>query len=914
MRRGAVPLLLVLLCLPGLSIIAEGPAAATPPVAADAPPAHVADPSTAPAVTPGVGHLPWNLTVAAPAPPLAGTSTSAVFAEPPPPLPDTIPVVLPLLTASKNTTYSENLSAPTGTWARVVLNYTGEAVNGVYDSSYRAYLDQSLVLFGTTPEYGTWTVLKDLTEYSVLFHGTFNLTFLLGAAVTNGYFLSSLTLSFYPVPNGTRAPVEPTAVVPLWYRLSFSSTSPTISVLLHVPHNVTNATLELYLYGFGPDEFWYSTTPGYRYLELFANSTPFASVLPFPYINTGGIDLFTWRPITGAFTLNDRPYDLNVTAALGMLEGTVNLTARLSGLSPGSTWIAGGSLLLYTDPNASSASLTSYAFSTPAPVIQTSGSSSYDETASIAYHYSSVLDLPGGPANVTLWTNESYSSAATFNQNWLGASWSNLTAVERMSAASTTSTAVGLFSQDQTYAFPLAMSLGQAFVETSSNNGSYPIYGNFTSYLDDLGQEWNETVTAGGPGPSAVRFAHVDDHVTGAVNLYAGEEELTGPNAGLLLAITFIQSQTTKFYAESSASVEGGASYDHLLIGSAYQPNGAYGVETVLANVVSSPLLASVSASVPSLDVGGTLTLTAAVAGGSAPYAVSWLGLPPGCASQAALTFSCTPSAAGTYTVSAVVSDHTGALAPVTSVPVLIDPLPTIALSSNRTAVDVGDSIALSAAVSGGTAPLACRWSVDSGPWTAPASCGDLFVLNATAVGALSVRAEVVDATGATALASPGAVFNVSALPLIALQAPSPTAATVYQPVVLSADVSGGAGPLEITWFLNGTALAGFAGPVVTFVPLAPGSYTFSAAVSDAAGASSVSGGAVVTVKAAPIATAPATQANPGGLDWSAFLAIGLGVGLVAGLMLLTLLGPRRRAPPPARASAGGTRPVAGRP
>src|SRR5579862_1309986 len=111
----------------------------------------------------------WNTSLAGTSPDTSTPPTSALIATPPPAVPDTTPTVMYFLNASESCCVESNYSAPTGPWAMIVLNYTGQAVNGVYDSSYRAYVDQSMVLFGTTPEYGTWTVLKDITEYSVLF-------------------------------------------------------------------------------------------------------------------------------------------------------------------------------------------------------------------------------------------------------------------------------------------------------------------------------------------------------------------------------------------------------------------------------------------------------------------------------------------------------------------------------------------------------------------------------------------------------------------------------------------------------------------------------------------------------------------------------------------------------------------------
>lgn len=901
MRRLVFAVLVaVLVSAGGVLVLAPTPSAPGTP-APPLTPAHL-PPAAAPA-----SHAPLrvapapflgNLTYAPADPlPLSSTPTSAVNAEPTPPIPSTTPVVLTLLSSSRDTTYSNNVTAPSGTWARILLNYTGQAVSGVYDSSYRAYLDRGLVLFGTTPEYGQWYVVQDLTQYSVLFHGSFNLTFLLGAAVTNGYFLTSLTLLFYPVANGTSAPVVPGGVAPLWFRTSMSAGSPTEYVDTSLPSNVTNATLVLYGYGFGPDEFWYSSQPGLREIQISSNGTQFLTLLPFQYVNTGGIDLFEWRPITGAFTTNDRAYTFNVTAALGLLEGPHNLSAHVMGLAGTSTWIVGGSILYNTAAAAGPATLSSYSLTAPSPTIS-SGGSFYDESATTALHYSSNLTLPSGTANVSLWANGTYTNAATMGATWLGATWSNFTSDEAMSAVTQTVTANGTSRESRLYDFPITMNIGDSFVETSSNNGSYPIFGNFTSYLDNVHQEWNESVRSGGANPMASSYQAVDDRVTGTVNFYAGTEELTSPNAALLLSITSVQSQTTKLYSRVAASPTGGGSYTHLVVGSAYEPTNPYDAETVLVNVVSHPLSAELVASRALLDVGGSVTLGASVSGGLGPFTYTWFGLPAGCASADAPTLVCTPTASGTFPVSLVVADGSGALAPLVSQTLVVSDAPSVVVGLNRSALDVGDSVQATVTVTGGTGPFSCRWSVAGGLWTGYASCASGYNYTSTATGTITFSVQVEDSVGGAGSAETSVA--VARAPTVGLQPPTGGPFSVGRPVALIAIVTGGAGPVVYTWLLNNTPIAGISGPSYAFVPLAPGSYTFGVEVQDAANATTVSNLVVVAVVPAP-STAPGggsgSSGLPGGLDWYGFLAIGIAVGLLAGIVLMLLLQPRRPSP-----------------
>ena len=920
MGRATGIVVLILLVASALLQLAPGTSAESPvaprsthavvSVSADSasPVAPLAPPST----------LGWNLTMAPRAPStLAASSSSVDYAEPSPPVPATTPVVLTLESSSRNTTYSQNITAPAGTWARIILNYSGGAFVGVFDSSYRGYLDKSLVLLGTTPEYAHWTVLKDLTEYSALFHGTFNLTFLLGAAVSpGGYFTTSLTLLFYPVPGGSAPPAEPTGVVPLWYRLNVLATSPVVYVDTTLPSNVTNATFELYTYGINADEFWYTLTPPLRELQIASNGTRFLTVLPFQYINTGGIDLFTWRPITGAFTLNDRPYQFNVTGALGLLEGPHNLSITVSGFSAGSAWFVGGSLLYTTAAAAGPATAGGYSLSAPSPSIVTSGSS-YNESATVSIHSSSDLPLPSGTANVTMWTNASFFTHESLVVPWLGANWTNITGDERVTTTSRTVLGNSSSVEVRVLDFPIAMDHGTAFVVSSSNHGTYPIFGNRTSYLDNLHEEWNESTTASGSNLSDYRSQRVDDRVTTGLNELTDYEEETGPSAGILFSYSFVESQTTKLYAQESAAPAGGGSYSHLLIGAAFLPTDPNLAETILADVVSSPLSEQVLANHSAIDEGQSVSFVAIVSGGFGPYTFSWFGLPPGCPAANQATISCTPRSSGFYEAGVGVTDSRGTLAPTATTPLLVSAALKVAVTTDLPAIDVGGSLVANATVAGGTGAVTCRWTVTGGTWGAAVACNDSFVFRATALGRYVVSVQATDALGVSTISSPGAAVNVTNPPSVSLEPPSPNATTVGHPVEIIADTTGGAGALTYTWFENGSALPGVFGRELTFVPSGAGTYLFSVGVVDSAGGVGSSENVSVEVGPAsqnsPGTGTPSTGGLPGGLDWTAYLAIGLGVGLLAGIVLMTLLSPRRT-PPRRRAPPRQARPVNRRP
>ena len=234
--------------------------------------------------------------------------------------------------------------------------------------------------------------------------------------MTNGYFLTSFSLSFYPVPAGATPPKEPTEIVPLWPYTSEVASAPNTSAVRTVPTDVVNATLELYAYGFtggsADEEFWYTLTPPFRTIHVEVDNTTFASVLPFPYVNTGGIDLFAWDPITGAFTLDDRPYQVSVTAALGMLEGTHSFKIQVVGRLPPARWIAGGCLLLYTNASAGPATQTHFQAPTSS-YLNNSIAGGMNENVSTSYSDQSTIPISSGTSVVSSWTNESFDGRST---------------------------------------------------------------------------------------------------------------------------------------------------------------------------------------------------------------------------------------------------------------------------------------------------------------------------------------------------------------------------------------------------------------------------------------------------------------------------------------------------------------------
>jgi peptide N-acetyl-beta-D-glucosaminyl asparaginase amidase A len=846
--------------------------------------------SAAPAVAP-TSPAPSFFTNSTLAPSLArGTPStapppiSALQVTPLPTPPDTVPTVMTFLTNSSQCCVEANFTAPAGgPWAMVVLNYTGQAVGGVYDSSYRAYVDQVQVLFGTTPEYGIWYVAQDVTRYDSLLEGTFNFTFLLGAATAGGYFESSVSLAFYPLAPGTAAPSEPNLILPLFHRVFVSTTTPIVYDNATVPDDVVNATLEVWTYGFGPDEFWYASPPTYRNLYVDVNGSPIASVMPFPYINTGGKDFLTWRPITGVFTLSDRPYEYDVTGALGMIEGAHNFSANVSGVSTGSSWLIGGALLLYTNASAGPATTLSYEFSAP-PAHSTSSGSGGTSTDSPSYSYASEIPIAGADENVSMWTNASFSITVAISTN---REWSNLTGNEALDAHETFVTGSQTYSTVRSVDFVLLLDLGEVAVITSTTDGGYPEDANFTSYMLNGVQSWAESTVRSletAAGPQIVSSTIVDDRFTGGYNVFAGTEELTGPNVALVLTITFIASATTIDYSEADFGGLLSTTFTHELIGSDYQPPGPNYVETVLVNQINSPLVAALMTSGTAVDLGSSVDIEPVAGGGTAPYSFDYTGVPTGCTASSTAEWSCAPTSPGTYPINATARDAAGDSTSAGAVVLVVDPLPVVQPTTSRVWTDVGQSLEILSNAFGGTGSLECRWVVNDTPAVVQ-SCTTGFSLSPTLAGTYTVTVSASDSLGGVSKAVVLSI-DVGVAPILSVSPGLGGNLTVGGAIVLTATVAGGSGNATYVWFVGNTAIPGAAGAVLTYVVTAPGTYLLSVQATDAAGLTAFAGPFTWTARNA---TAPPTAGSSSSSPGLTYDLLFLGAGVVVGAAVAAL-------------------------
>ncbi|MDE1822439.1 MAG: PKD domain-containing protein, partial [Euryarchaeota archaeon] len=301
-----------------------------------------------------------------------------------------------------------------------------------------------------------------------------------------------------------------------------------------------------------------------------------------------------------------------------------------------------------------------------------------------------------------------------------------------------------------------------------------------------------------------------------------------------------------------------------LCSASVYQ--GAAVVPSLPITVNRDPVLGPSVPSTTSMDVGQTVTIPApAMYGGTGGVKVRYYT--PSSASfgctVSGINVVCTPTAAGSYTVSWFALDSTNYRTPtVTTATVTVSTTPTATLAWSATAVDVGQTATVTATPSGGSGGNSYSWSQSS------TNLGCTFA-NAVSVscvpttsGSYTASVDITDSNGGSSgtLTSPSLTVD----PALSTSAPTPskTAVDVGQPVTFSTTATGGSGTYtSYAWTPSGAGLgcASSTTSSITCTPTTSGSYTISVTVTDSNGWTSPSAtSASFTVDPALTTSAPA--------------------------------------------------------
>jgi hypothetical protein len=359
--------------------------------------------------------------VAAPVPytpPTVGSGNTAI-ADPGLARPATTPCRVQLFTdqpfadfSPKFFSYAPPAACP-GPWQKVVLeaDYSVEA-GRQFDRTATLWIGGVNVYFGTTAEPSAtvaraWHIERDLTEYSALLRsastGRAELGNLINSTYTSTLF-GTADLAFYPADDeGSSASksadvVLPMSASPTGGTVPLSDPSMQLAATFVLPTNIEKAFLDVVLQHQGAnDEFWYTCVPNnltgalqscagtaFREGQLAIDGQPAGVVPIFPWIFTGGIDPYFWRPIPAPQALNFVPYRVDVTPFAGVLSDGQPHQFAINVTNDSNYFQTTATLLLYLDHDATQVTgeVTENTIGAPAPAVTPALTTSADGTVS----------------------------------------------------------------------------------------------------------------------------------------------------------------------------------------------------------------------------------------------------------------------------------------------------------------------------------------------------------------------------------------------------------------------------------------------------------------------------------------------------------------------------------------------------
>ncbi len=308
--------------------------------------------------------------------------------------------------------------------------------------------------------------------------------------------------------------------------------------------------------------------------------------------------------------------------------------------------------------------------------------------------------------------------------------------------------------------------------------------------------------------------------------------------------------------------------YAYLVTDSAYLPNSQCSGANVVT--VNSALVAGgVTPSAPTINTGQSIALNVNPSGGTTPYTYQWYSA-ANCQSGSLIsgasssTYSASPTSTTTYsyktTDSSEGSPVTSSCSPGDTVTVN-GVLSAGAISPNAPTIDSGQSIALTASPSSGSAPYSYQWYSD-GTCTTAISAATSSSYNTSPTATATYSYKVTDFASASQC-SPGDIVTVN--PTLAAGPITPTSPTLDsgQSITLSAAPSAGTLPYSYQWFAAASCASGtqVSGAISSTLVASPSSTTtYSYRVMDSSigspAASACSSGEVVTVSPSLVAGA----------------------------------------------------------
>lgn len=390
----------------------------------------------------------------APSTPQRG-SGNTVTADPAVPRPAGQPCTVQLFSnfdfADFNPKFFSYSASCAGPWAKVVLNADWSVDAGrQFDRTAEIWIGGTNVYFGTTAEPSkdvqrSWHTEVDLTDYSNLLTSSQGGRVDLGNLVDNTYtshLHGSAYLQFYPVGKHQQPPVVADQVLPMAAdstggTVTLNTGSDQLAKSFSLPANVEQAYLDVFAQSQSGDEFWYTCAPndvageldncgntGFREGEVSIDGKPAGIAPVYPWIYTGGIDPYLWRPIPGIQTLNFAPYRVDLTPFAGVLSDGNQHTVAVSVYNANGYFAATATLLLYLDHGAHkvTGALTKDTLGQPNPTvkenIQTNGTAYYGTlsvTSNRGFAVSGYVNTSHGRVQTDVAQSITFSNAQKYN-------------------------------------------------------------------------------------------------------------------------------------------------------------------------------------------------------------------------------------------------------------------------------------------------------------------------------------------------------------------------------------------------------------------------------------------------------------------------------------------------------------------
>jgi hypothetical protein len=506
-------------------------------------------------------------------------SSNTATADPPVPHPDTTPCKVVLFAQYKFANYNPQSFSYTppaacpAPWAKVILEANFSVTKGIqYDRTANIWLGTNNIYFGTTSEPDpsdarNWHIERDLTDYSSIFTIAQTGNIDLGNTYNkqyNGLLQGEATLYFYPPAPNQLTPVTADEVIGFSGgtigsigTVGLGNSSSLLEETLTLPTNIYAAYLDVFAQSQNADEFWYTCVPNdvaielescggtaFREGEVTIDGTP-AGVAPiFPWIYTGGIDLFLWYPIPGVQTLKFVPYRVNLTPLVSLLDDGLPHTIALSVFNADNYFSATANLLVYEDANVTqfTGAVTQNTLASPAPVIKenlhtgTTGdiTGTVNTVASRNFKISGYINYPAGPVTTTVGQNISFSNLQDFKI--AGPVYTqNITQNTIIRSTVTTDNLSGKFVNTVDYFWPLTVDIGLLF--NSDGSGTQ---------TTKISQEYQRDSAATHNG-QATSFSILRNHVSPTDTLeFNSSNKITG-NKDESSAQSFFESDSTGY-------------------------------------------------------------------------------------------------------------------------------------------------------------------------------------------------------------------------------------------------------------------------------------------------------------------------------------------------------------------------------